>query len=174
MFDLSKVEGYLEGLALALTKVSVVTIILIFGSLASAIFIRNLGFDSVGFNALAPVLAVWVVYLVLVDCEYRDEHIKVAYFYEHAPERVQRAVDTFYVVMVILSGAIIAYAGFAGMIANKKAVTQVLSIPYAFLYAPILIGFAFLSVSTLVGALSEGDKRVDDASMGTRDLGSDE
>lgn len=174
MFDLSNVEGHLEGLALALTKVSVITIILTFVSLTSAIFIRNLGFDSVGFNALAPILTVWVVYLVLVDCEYRDEHIKVAYFYEHAPERVQHAVDVFYVVMVIIFGAIIAYAAYAGILANITAVTQVLSIPYAFLYAPILIGFAFLSASTLLGAFSEGDSRFDEASMNTRDPGSGE
>jgi len=93
----------------------------------------------------AQLLLVYVVFLPLGFLEVEDRHIQVNYFYNKAPERVQRALDFgirilgLLVVALTLVSSVQAYQLFGGR-------QSAYGIPTSLVFVPAIIGMGLLTI----------------------------
>ena len=111
--------------------------------------VRHFGIQFHGIEALSQLLAVWIAFLMLGTVEIHERHIRIEYFYDKLPSRVQSQVDLMIGGVYLLVTLVAAISAVFAIQVLQGATLQPLGIPAAIVPVGPLIGFSFLTLVLL-------------------------
>lgn len=117
------------------------------------VFARTLGIESQWVPETARLVNLYIVFLLLARLQIEDEHIKIDYFYQKAPESARKYIDNLIDMLVVFVALFAAYASLTYMFRFVHVRTPGAGIPTPLLYFPAVIGlsvYAFCHAQDLV------------------------
>lgn len=141
-------ETVVDTIPSAIAGISVVGIV---GIVMGVIVLRNAGVDTLGFNAIAQILGVWVIFVLLGALAMERRHIQIAYFTDRLPEPWRGYHESAVLVvsalacLVFLVSAIVATISSFGQTVPAPSVLPMESFPMATYFASAVIGMVLIT-----------------------------
>lgn len=105
------------------------------------VFARTFGFSSVWVPEMSRLLNLFIVFFLLARIQLKREHIKIEYFFDKFPERVQTALDVFTDALIVGVAFVVAISSLVYMIEFSHVRTPGAGIPTPVLFFPAFVGF---------------------------------
>lgn len=141
-------ETVVDTIPSAIAGISVVGIV---GIVMGVIVLRNAGVDTLGFNAIAQILGVWVIFVLLGGLALERRHIQIAYFTDRLPEPWKRyhesavLVVSFLACLVFLVSAVFATISSFGQAVPAPGILPIESFPMASYFSAAVVGMALIT-----------------------------
>ncbi|MBS6642378.1 MAG: TRAP transporter small permease [Clostridiaceae bacterium] len=101
-------------------------------------------------DEIGRLLFVWFAMLSTAMAYAKNQHLCIDYIYLKFNKKVQRLLDYFSIILVLVTSSVLSYTGIQVMKIVAAQKSPILKISMSYFYASVPVGFAFILIFNIV------------------------